>query len=297
MSLLFSTNTNPGLAKKIANKTKLRLGKANVGRFADQEISVLLKENVKGKEVFALGSSFPPGDNLLELLILIHTLKVNGAKKVIAIVPYFGYSKADHINPPGATLSAKLMAETIQLAGADRIISINLHSKLSERFFKIPLLHLDAIPILAEHFATMEIKDPVVISPDSGGITRARKFAKIINVRQVIAIKKCRPRFDQVKVLKVMGNVKNKNVVIVDDLIQSGGTLIKAAQALKKEGAQDIYVAAVHLVSTGPCVELLSQSKEIKQVIVTDTMPYPKKLPVKFHMVSVDKLIAQKINK
>lgn len=289
--LIFSTNSNIALAKKVANISNLKIGKADIKKFADQEILVLIKEKVKNKEVYVLGSSFPPADNLLELLVLVHTLKVNGAKKIKLIIPYFAYAKADHIDPPGS-LVAKLMVKLIEEAGATQIIAIDLHSLLVEKFFKKPLMHISAIPLLADYFKKQKIENLVIASPDLGGVKRAKKFAKILNINQIITIEKHRPTFDQVQVKQVLGDVKNKNVIIVDDMIQSGNTIIKAAQALKKKGANDIYVAATHLVFTGPSVTFLRKNKSIKQVVFTDSISPKSKLPLKFKKLSIANLIS-----
>jgi len=295
--LIFYTNSNIALAKKIANKSGLQIGKADIKKFADGEISVLIKEKVKNKEIYVLASSFPPADNLLELLILIHTLKVNGAKKIKLIIPYFGYAKADHIDPPGASLAAKLMVKLIEQAGVDKIIAIDLHSKRVEKFFKKPLIHLSAIPILAEYFKKKRIKNLAIVSPDLGGVKRAEKFAKILKIDKIITIKKYRPSFDRVKIEKILGEVNKKNIIIVDDMIQSGKTIIKAVEALKKGGVKDIYVAVSHLVFSGPSVSLLAKNKNIKEIIFTDTISPTSKLPLKFKNLSILNLITSTIEK
>ncbi len=290
--LIFYTNSNIALAKKVAIRSGLQIGRADIKKFADGEISVLIKEKVKDKEIYVLGSSFPPADNLLELLILIHTLKVNGAKKIKLIIPYFGYAKADHIDPLGSTLAAKLMVKLIEQTGVDEIIAIDLHSILVEKFFKKPLIHLSAIPILADYFKKKRIKNLAIASPDFGGIKRANKFAKILKINQIITIKKYRPAFDMVKVQQILGEVKGKNIIIVDDMIQSGKTIIKAVQALKKKGAKDIYVAVSHLVFSGPSIPLLTKNKSIKQVVFTDSILSKSKLPLKFKKLTITNLIS-----
>jgi len=290
--LIFYTNSNIVLAKKVANISGLQIGRADIKKFADGEISVLIKEKIKNKEIYVLGSNFPPADNLLELLILIHTLKVNGAKKIKLIIPYFGYAKADHIDPPGSTLAAKLMVKLIEQTGVDEIIAIDLHSLLVEKFFKKSLLHLSAIPILADYFKKKRIKNLAIASPDFGGIKRASEFAKILKINQIITIKKYRPAFDQVKVQQILGEVKGKNIIIIDDMIQSGKTIIKAVQALKKKGAKDIYVAVSHLVFSGPSIPLLIKNKSIKQVVFTDSILPKSKLPLKFKKLTITNLIS-----
>lgn len=293
--IIFTTNSNKILTGKVAAIAHLRLGRAEVKKFADQEISVFIKENVKGKEVCALGSSFPPADNLVELLILIHTLKANGAKKVTAVIPYFGYAKADRVHPAGASLAAKLMAEAVELAGADKIITVNLHSRRLEKFFKKPLMRLDAMPLLADYFKKQKIKNLAIASPDKGGVARAERFARELGINKIIVIKKYRPAFDELKIINIKGEVKGRDIVIIDDMIQSGGTIIQAARALKKRGAKDIHVAVAHLLFTGPSVSKLNKEKIIKTVVITDTVPAKTKLPPKFKIVSVADLIGSVI--
>lgn len=292
--MIFTTTSNSKLAKSVASKSGIRLGKCDISKFSDKEISILVKEKVKGKKVFCLGSSFPPADNLLELLILINTLKVNGAKKITAIIPYFGYSRSDYIYTPGASLNAKLMAEMVKLAGADKVIVVDLHSKNVEKFFTVPLARLSAMPILAEATRKMKIKDMAIASPDLGGVDRAKEFAKILGIKNIIKIEKCRPKPDQARVTKIEGDIKNKNVIIVDDMIQTGGTVINAAAALKKKGAKDIYVAATHMLYTGPAVANLLKTKNIKQVLATNTVQSDvKKLPVKIKIVPIDTMLSK----
>ncbi|MDH4330242.1 MAG: ribose-phosphate pyrophosphokinase [Candidatus Moranbacteria bacterium] len=294
---LFATNSNCDLAKIISSKTTLIIGKCKITKFADQEISVFIEEDVTNQEVWVLGSTFPPADNMLELLILIHTLKSNGAMKVNVIIPYFAYAKADQVKPPGASLAAQLITQAIELSGADTITAINIHSERTINFFTKPLTHLSAISLLAKHFQEKNIKNLCVASPDSGGIKRAQQFANELEIDQLVITEKHRPAFDQVEILRVSGDVKHKNVIIVDDMIQSGGTIIESARALKEKGAKKIYVAVTHLVSTGPSIVLLKKERSIKKIVITDTIPQKEKLPSKFEVVSVADLISNSIGK
>jgi ribose-phosphate pyrophosphokinase len=288
--ILFSTSANSKLAKALAKNTRLRFGKYKLGRFVDQEIRLELQESVKGKRVYAIGSTFPPAEHLLELLILINTLKLNGAREVIAIVPYFGYSRSDHQYISGSPINARLMAHLIEAAGAQKTITINLHGKTAT-FFRRPLIHLDAIPYLAQEIRKMRIQDLAVACPDKGGIPLAKKFAKILGVRDVIISEKQHPTPEQTVVKKIIGHPKNKNIVLVDDMIQSGGTIIEAADKLKKLGAKKIYVAVTHLISTGPAVQKLMRAKSIAKVIITNTIPR-KNAPKKIRSVPIDDLLA-----
>lgn len=288
--VLFSTNANPKLAKTITRKTGLRLGKYKLGRFVDQEVRLELEESVKGKRVYALGSTFPPAEHLLELLILINTLKLNGTKEVIAIVPYFGYSRSDHQYIPGAPINARLMVQLIETAGAYKTITVNLHGKTAT-FFRKPLAHLDAMPYLAQEIKKMRMKDLAIACPDKGGIPLAREFARILGVQDIIISEKQHPTPEQTVVKKIIGYPKNKNIVLVDDMIQSGGTIIEAAEKLKKLGAKNIYVAVTHLIPTGPALQKLQKASSIKRVFVTDTIPI-ERASKKIKIVPIHNLLA-----
>lgn len=292
-NLLFTTSSNPNLAKSLIRKAHFRLGKYQLGKFVDQEIRLELKEKVSGKKVYALGSSLPPAENLLELLILINTLKINGAKKITAIIPYFGYSRSDHQYLPGTPINAKLMAQLIETAGAKKIITLNLHGK-TEDFFRIPITHLNAMPLLASYAKKLKIKNLAVACPDKGGMPLAKEFAEVLNINEIIASEKRHPTPGQTKIIKIFGDPKDKNIILVDDMIQSGGTIARAAQAMKKLGAKDIYVAVAHLVPTGPALKILGSEKSIKQIIITNTIPL-KNLPNKVKVVDISNLIAKNL--
>jgi ribose-phosphate pyrophosphokinase len=295
--LLFCTNANTDLAGKVSGKAGLELGKADVGKFSDGEVKVFLKESVEGMQVYALGSTHPPADNLLELLILTNTLKVNGAKKVTAVIPYFAYAKADHIDPPGAPLTAKMMPDFVKISGADRILAINLHSPEAEKFFGPSLERLDMIPALAKEFKKLNVPNSVVVSPDEGGIERANEFAKILNIKNIAYVKKYHPSLEEIGSRGIEGEVKGKNAVIVDDMVQSGETIINAVRELRKAGAENIYAAIVHLVSTGPGVDRLIGEQAIKEIIFTNTIPPNRELPPRFREVDVSDLIADRLKK
>lgn len=292
---IFATHSNLKLTQAIAKKAGYAMGRADIKKFVDQEIYVHIKEDVKHKHVYVCGSTFPPADNVLELLILIHALKVNKAKKISFIIPYFAYAKSDHIDPPGMPLTAKLMVDMLEHAGVDETIAINLHSPRVEQFFTKKLTHLSAIPRLVDYFKHKHIANLAVASPDKGGISRAKEFARELDIKNIIAIKKYRPAFDKAKIIEISGDVMGKNVIIVDDMIQSGGTILKATRALKKQGAKDIYVAVTHLVFSGSSVPLLEQEPSIKQIIFTNTISTTEKLPTKFKQLSVVDLIVDAI--
>jgi len=291
--ILFSTNSNKDLAKSIAVKAKIKLGQVEISSFADQEKKIVLKDGVKGKNIYVLGSTNAPTDNLVELLILINTIKINRGKNIKVIIPYYGYGKSDHLYKTGTSLNAKLIARLLKEAGAQKIISINLHSRKVENFIS-NLKHLNAIPLLAQEYNKLKLEDLAIASPDQGGIIRAKYFAQEIGVKDLITIKKSHPRPDQVRVVKIKGKVKNKNIIIVDDMAQSGNTLTEAAKNLKIGGAKNIYIALVHLVSIGPAIKRLSQDKNIKMVITTNSIAN-KNLSKKFKVVKIDDLISKQI--
>ncbi len=287
---LFSTNTNPELARKVAKLFHARLGQLEIKTFSDDELYVRPIDKIRGKVAWVIGSTMPPTDNLLKLLILLNALKINGAKKINLIIPYFGYARQDHLDQPGAPLTAKLMADLVATAGASRIIAVDLHSQKVANFFKIPLIHLSAIPIFAEYFKKM--KNLVVISPDKGGKKRAIRLARLLHA-PAVPLSKIRPRPNVVTkiIFPPDVKVKNKNAVIVDDLIDTASTIYETAKILKKHGARNIYVCATHGVFSGPAISRIKKSP-IKQVIVTDTYPVPSQKRVrKIKIISIAQLL------
>ena len=294
---LFSTKSNPGLAMKLIEKAPfLAGGKCLISHYKDGEILVHIDENIKGKKVFVLGSTFPPAENTLELIILINTLKENGAKKIIVLMPYFGYGKQDKMKYSGDAMSAKLMANIIDLAGADKIIALDLHSEMAGSYFK-KLKHLSAVDTLAAYFKNIGLKKTVIISQDKGGIERAKRFASCLKIKKIVVIEKYRPKVDENKVIKIKGRVKGRNIIIVDDMTQTGGTLIESAKALKKEGAGDIYIALTHLVPTGPAIKNLEKDRNIKKIVVTDSIKLPPGLykSKKFEIISCVDIFANNL--
>jgi len=294
--LIFTTSSNPGLAESIASKANLLLGKCEIKRFIDHEISIRIKGSVKNRNVYVLGSSFPPAENLLELLILINTLRINGVRKITAIIPYFGYGRSDNQYQPGTSINARLMARMIRLAGVQKVIAIDLHSSRVENFFSIPLSHISALSIFAKYIKKQKIKNYAVASPDKGGVDRARILAALLGIKKIIKLEKRRPAVEQVRVVHVSGNVKNKNIIVVDDMIQSGKTIMKAAKALKERGANNIYVAITHLACPQVSIKKIQRVKYIKKIIVTNTIPqFLQRLPNKFEVLKIDNLVAKNI--
>jgi len=289
--LIFITNNSLKLGKQVAQKANLLIGRANILKSAEGEILVRLKESVRGKEVYVLGSTFPPAENLLEFLILINTLKINKPKKIIAIVSYYGYAKADRTDRPGWSVTARLAAQFIETAGANEFIGITLHSERIEKFFKIPTHHLDAISLLAGYFKSFNKKDLAIASPDFGGIKRAKNFAKILGINNIVVVEKKRPTEKVAVISKITGDFKNKNIILVDDMIQSGNTIIENVKILKAQGAKKIYVTAAHITYSGNPIEKLKKAN-IKEIIITDTIAPPNNLPKKFKIISTAKLIS-----
>ena len=290
--LIFATQSNAALAGEVAKKCDAELGSVYLGRFADGEIAVQLRSVVQERAVYVIGSSFPPADNFLELLILIHALKANNACQVDVIMPYFGYAKADRIKHAGDSMAAGFAAKALSFSGADSVAAVNIHSELAAGFFQVPFLNVDAIGLLADVFKAKNIENPAIVAPDAGGIPRAERFAAGLGAQDIVYITKSRPEFDKVVIENVSGKVEGRNVIIVDDMVQSGGTLIKAAAALKARGAKDIFVAVVHMLFSGPGADLLEKDGAIKEVVFTDSVPGPHRLPPKMQVVSIVKLLS-----
>ncbi len=290
--LLFSTNTNPELVRKVAHSAHLRLGRLEIKTFSDGELYVRPINKVRGQVVWIMGSTMPPSDNLVKLLILLNALRTAKAKKINLIIPYFGYARQDWLDQPNAPLTAKLMADLIVTAGADKIFTFNLHSEKNVKFFIKPLVHLSAYQVLADYFKKMRLANLLIFSPDPGGIHRAKQFAKIYGERRLAGpvgyCKKYRPRPNVAVVSLPRGaNVKNKNIILVDDMIDTAGTLCGATEALHRAGARAIFAAATHGVLSGLAIARIKKSP-IKQVIVTDTFPLPKAKQIpKIKIISV----------
>jgi len=293
---IFTGNSNRDLAERIAAKLEIPLGVAEVGRFSDGEISVKIGENVRGTDVFIIQSTHPPADNLLELLIMIDAARRASAKRITAVIPYFGYARQDRKDRPRVPITAKLVANLIVSAGANRVLTMDLHAAQIQGFFDIPVDHLFSSPTLARHFLKMEIPNLVVVSPDVGSIKMARAFAKWLGAGLALVDKR-RPKPNSVEIVNVIGDVQEKNIIIRDDMIDTGGTLIQAVDALRREGALTIYAACTHPLFSGHAVERVSIS-ELEKVIVTDTIVLPDhKRNDKIEVVSVADVFAEAIKR
>lgn len=268
---IFSGSSNLPLAEKIANKLDMPLGLVELKRFSDGEIWVKYLENIRGSDIFIVQSTNPPAENLLELLILVDAAKRASANRITAVIPYFGYSRQDRKDQPRVSITAKLVANLITTAGADRVITMDLHAAQIQGFFDIPFDHLYGSSIFSGLFN--DIKDNlVVVSPDVGGIKIARSYAKRLNASLVV-IDKRRPKQNLAEVVHIIGNVKDKDVLIVDDLIDTAGTFVGAIEALKKEGARNIYGAVTHPLFSGPAIERIRNS-QITNLLVSDTINF-----------------------
>ena len=271
---VFSGNANPALAQDIARHLHLPVGRASVGRFSDGEVNVEINENVRGRDVFIVQPTCPPtNDNLMELLVMVDACGRASARRITAVVPYFGYARQDR--RPRATrsaISAKLVADMIAHAGVDRVLTLDLHSDQITGFFDIPVDNVYGSPVLLGDMWRQRYANLIVVSPDVGGVARARAFAKRLDDAELAIIDKRRPRPNESKVMNVIGEVDGKTCVLVDDMVDTAGTLCLAAQALKDEGATKVVAYATHAVLSGGAVERIATSA-LDEVVVTDTIP------------------------
>ncbi len=269
---ILTGNSNKHLSQKISKFLKNRLVNSNIRKFADGEIYIEINENIRGNSIFLIQSvSSPANDNLMELLLSIDALKRSSAKNITAVIPYFGYARQDRKVVPRTSISAKLVSNLIAKAGADRVVTVDLHSGQIQGFFDIPVDNLFATPIFARHIKKKLKRNNIIcVAPDVGGTARARALGKLLNVDLAIVDKR-RPAPGKSEVMNVIGNVKNKTCVLVDDIIDSGGTIVNAASELKKRGAKDVHVYVTHGVLSGNAVEKIKKSS-IKNLVVTDTI-------------------------
>ena len=293
--LIFSGNSNPELSSKIAEHLGKELGKINIYRFIDGEICLQIEENVRGKDVFIIQSTCPPvNENLMELLITLDAFRRASPRRVTAVLPYYGYARQDRKDKPRVPITAKLVANLLVSAGADRILTMDLHTPQIQGFFDIPVDHLFAAPVMVSYLKGKDIKNPVVVAPDVGGVKTARAFAKRLNAGLAIVDKR-RIGPDQVETVHVIGDVKNCEAIIIDDLISTGNTMVEAAHKLLAEGAASVYGVCTHAVFSSNIAEKLNTSL-FKEVIITDTIP-TSSLPPHFVKLSVSGLLAEAIKR
>ncbi|WP_057907214.1 ribose-phosphate diphosphokinase [Ligilactobacillus araffinosus] len=295
---IFALNSNKPLAKKIADAVGVPLGKTSVDRFSDGEIRINIEESIRGDEIFIIQStSAPVNDNLMELLIMIDALRRASASTINVVMPYYGYARQDRKARSREPITAKLVADMLEKAGADRVIVLDLHAAQIQGFFDIPVDHLMGAPLLADYFLKNGLeKDAVVVSPDHGGVTRARKLAEFLKA-PIAIIDKRRPKANVAEIMNIIGSVDGKRCIIIDDMIDTAGTITLASQALMDAGAKEVYACATHPVLSGPAIERLDKSP-IKKIIVTDSIQLPEEKQIdKLTQVSVGPLIGDAIKR
>lgn len=292
--MVLSGSASLPLAEEVAETIGIPLGDTTIRRFADGEIFVRINENVRGRDLFILQSTPPPAETILELLLLIDAARRASAARITAVIPYFGYARQDRKDQPRVSIGAKLVANMVTSAGADRVLAIDFHQHQLQGFFDIPVDHLYAAPVLTRYFREKGLKNPVVVAPDVGAAKMARGFAKRLNATIGI-IDKRRPTANVAEVLHVIGEVDGRDCLLVDDLIDTGGTMTEAVAALKARGARNVYCCASHALFSGPAVERFRNS-DVKEVVVTNTIGIPreKQFP-QLTVLSVGNLIAQAI--
>jgi ribose-phosphate pyrophosphokinase len=292
--VVFSGTAHPELASAIAAKLGVPLGKVEISRFSDGELFVRLNENVRGVDVFIVQPTLPGEDNLMQLFLLLDAATRASASRVTAVMPYYGYARQDRKDQPRVSIAAKLVANLITTAGADRILTMDLHASQIQGFFDIPVDHLYAMPVLMDFFAQLDLSEFTVVAPDLGSVKMARAYANRLGVPLAI-VEKRRPKANATEVMNVIGisEVKDRNLLIIDDMIDTGGTLIKAAEKLKAVGAQEIYACATHPVLSGNALERLEDSV-ISKVVVTDTIPV-RRTSEKLRKLSTAQIFAEAI--
>lgn len=295
--LVFSGNANRDLAKKICNYLKVQLGNAQVDRFNDGEIRIRIAEDVRGRDVFIVQPTCNPvNDNLMELLIMTDAIRRSSARRITAVMPYYGYSRQDRKDRPRVPITAKLVANLITVAGANRVLTMDLHAGQIQGFFDIPLDNLFAVNTFMRYFEKMHLPNLVVVSPDVGGMKMARAYAKKFKAGLAVVDKR-RINDKEAEVMNIMGEVRGKNVCLIDDLVATAGTLVEAVAALKNAGAKKIFAAATHAVLSGPAIERIENSA-LEELIVTDTIPIPReKLIPRIKVLSVGPLLGQAIER
>ncbi|MDD3266977.1 MAG: ribose-phosphate pyrophosphokinase [Burkholderiales bacterium] len=294
--MIFTGTANQEFAKKVAKCLDIKLGMANVNKFSDGEIAVELLENVRGADVFVLQPTCKPtNDNLMEVLVLVDALKRASAGRITAAIPYFGYARQDR-RPRSARvpISAKLVANMLMSAGVDRVLTVDLHADQIQGFFDIPVDNIYASPVLLQDIKSKDYDNLTVVSPDMGGVLRARVFAKSLNTDLAI-IDKRRPKANEAEVMNIIGEINGRNCIIVDDMIDTAKTLCKAAEALKNRGALKVYAYASHAVFSGEASKYIDESS-IDEVVVTDTIPH-ENVSKKVRVVSISNLIAETIRR
>lgn len=294
---LITGNANVDLAEKIAKALGRKIANSEVKHFLDGEINLNISETVRGQDVFIIQPTCTPvNDNLMEILILIDAVKRASAGRINAVIPYYGYARQDRKTKAREPITAKLVANLLTTAGADRVITMDLHAGQIQGYFDIPVDHLTGIPLLANYFKDKVGKDAVVVSPDLGGVTRARRFANILDL-PIAIIEKRRPRPNESEVMNIIGDIEGKDVILVDDIIDTAGTIASAAAVLKQQGAKKVYGCATHGVLSGPAIDRICNS-ELEKFVITDTIPLLRNCEKnKIEVVSVAETFAEAIRR
>ena len=298
--MIFSGSSNPALAERVVAELRIDLGRAKVSRFSDGEVNVEIHENVRGCDAFVLQSTCAPtNDNLMELVILADAIRRASAHRVTAVVPYYGYARQDR-RPRSARvpISAKVVANMLDSVGVNRLLTVDLHADQIQGYFEMPVDNVYGSPVLVDHIATRGYKDPVVVSPDVGGVVRARAIAKQLNDLDLAIIDKRRPQANESRVMNVIGDVSGRTCILVDDIVDTAGTLCTAAAALKDEGAISVVAYITHPVLSGPAVKRIAKSA-IDEMVVTDTIPLCDAAAAcsKIRQLSLDRLLAEAIRR
>ncbi|MYF12635.1 MAG: ribose-phosphate pyrophosphokinase [Gammaproteobacteria bacterium] len=298
--MIFSGSSNPALAERVVSELRIDLGRAKVSRFSDGEVNVEIHENVRGCDAFILQSTCAPtNDNLMELVIMADAIRRASAHRVTAVVPYYGYARQDR-RPRSARvpISAKVVANMLDGVGINRLLTVDLHADQIQGYFEMPVDNVYGSPVLVDHIATQGYKNPIVVSPDVGGVVRARAIAKQLNDLDLAIIDKRRPQANESRVMNVIGDVTGRTCILVDDIVDTAGTLCTAAAALKEEGAISVVTYITHPVLSGPAVERIANSA-IDEMVVTDTIPLCEDAAAcsKIRQLSLDRLLAEAIRR
>ncbi|MFH0855344.1 MAG: ribose-phosphate pyrophosphokinase [Candidatus Omnitrophota bacterium] len=295
---IFSGNAHPGLARDICKYLKVKLSEALVAKFSEGEIRVKINENIRGKDVFVVQPTCPPtNENLMELLIMMDAMRRSSAQRITAVMPYFGYARQDRKDQPRVPITAKLVANLLTTAGASRILTMDLHAGQIQGFFDIPVDHLFSIGVFIDYFEQMGMKDLVVVSPDVGSIKMARAYAKRLGVPLAI-IDKRRESPEKTEAMHILGEVEGKNTIVVDDLVATGSSLFEGVDALNKAGAKNIYAAIAHGVLSGPAIERLDKCVNLKELVITDSIPLDgNRVHPKIKVLSVANLLGEAIKR
>lgn len=297
---IFCGNATPKLAKKIADELYINISDAYIGRFSDGEINVEIRENVRGGDIFIIQSTcYPANDNIMELIVTIDALRRASAGRITAVIPYFGYARQDRrVRSARVPITAKVIADFLSNVGVDRVLTVDLHAEQIQGFFDVPVDNVFSSPILLEDMLKKKTNNPVIVSPDIGGVLRARAIAKLLNDTDMAIIDKRRTRKNVSKIMNIIGDVKNKDCFLIDDIIDTGGTLFQAAQALKEKGAKNIFAYVTHPVFSGNSIKNIEKSV-INEIVVCDTIPLQNRTKniKKIRSLSLSKILAEAIRR